>query len=85
MKTNTNLANPHESFGSMKQKSVVKSAKETVSKVENLIFDTRLGHPDLPEASLGATRSRLNINVLTPVLLLNLLSSCESLARCADF
>ena len=44
-----------------------------MSKVENLIFDPRLGHPDLPEASLGATRSRLNINSLNPVLLLNLL------------
>ena len=28
---------------------------ETVSKVEKLIFDPRLRHPDLPEASLGAT------------------------------
>ena len=50
-----------------------------MSKVENLIFDPRLGHPDLPEASLGATCSRLNINALNSALLLNLLSFCETL------
>ena len=50
-----------------------------MSKVEKLIFDPRLGHPDLPEASLGATCSRLNVNALNPALLLNLLSSCETL------
>ena len=49
----------------------------SVSKVENLIEDSQLGHPDLPEASLGATCNRLNINNIIPVLLLNLLSPCE--------